>query len=241
MKEFRILYLAFIAISLIVASCGEQKKEEPIDKAKQDSLAQAQKKDSSLVINPQYRTKAADTVQAQAEHPQYIITIKQGKKLFGDVVIELYPEVTPHHFRNFDSLVAIKFYDGLAFHRVIGKEGVGGLFIQGGDPNSRNKPEAMWGMGTPEQYRVPAELNRIKHKRGVVSAARDENMDGATSQFFIVLYDWPQIDGQYTAFGRVVEGLEVADAVAMVKVKPSFLNKEPSFPIEKVTMTIRKK
>jgi peptidyl-prolyl cis-trans isomerase B (cyclophilin B) len=236
MKGLRILYLVIIAIALIAASCGEQKKEEPLDKAKQDSLAKSQKKDSSVVINPQYRTKAADTVQAQAEHPQYIITIRQGKKIFGDVVIELYPEVTPLHYRNFDSLVAIKFYDGLAFHRVIK-----GLLIQGGDPNSLTKSIEWWGRGDSTQYRVPAEFNKVKHLKGTISAARDDNPNGANSQFFIVLMDMPKLNGQYTAYGRVIQGIEIVEAVSGVEVKPFPFSNEPSLPVQKVTMTIRKK
>lgn len=242
MKEVRIYYFYVIAVLILLLSCGEQKKDEPGRAAIPDSTAKnAEPKDSNVVIDPQYKTKGADTVVPHAEHPQYVISIKQGNYSFGDVTIELFPEVAPLHCRNFDSLVSVKFYDGLAFHRVIGKEGVGGLFIQGGDPNTRDKPENTWGLGDPSQHSVPAEFNKIKNKRGVITAARNDNMNSANSQFFIVLYDWPQIDGQYTVFGQVVSGLDVAEQVSMVEVKPLPLTGEPCMPVKKVTMRIRKK
>ncbi len=162
------------------------------------------------------------------ENPHYIISVSVGDKHLGDIEIELFPDKAPKHVHNFDSLVAIKFYDGTAFHRVIP-----GFMIQGGDPNSKNKPKKTWGYGDPSQTKVPAEFNDTKHVRGIISAARSADPNSATSQFFIMHGNAPHLDGQYTAFGKVVKGIEVVDAICD-------LPREGSSPVEKVEMKIKR-
>src|SRR6185369_17262738 len=113
--------------------------------------------------------------------PQYKIHTTRAGIPLGDIFIELYPTLAPHHVRNFDSLVSYSFYDTTAFHRV-----VPGFVIQGGDPNSRHGAPSTWGYGQPGQPTVNAEFsNFLKHKKGVLSAARSTNINSATSQFFI--------------------------------------------------------
>ncbi len=160
---------------------------------------------------------------------RYAITVTHGGAPMGEIVIELFPEVAPLHVANFDSLVRIGFYDGTAFHRV-----VPGFVIQGGDPNSKDKPRETWGYGDPSQRRIPAEFNDRPHKRGTVSAARAADPNSATSQFFICLVDLPQLDGKYTVFGQVVAGMEVVDAIAAV---PRDVRDNP---LQKVEMRIRR-
>jgi peptidyl-prolyl cis-trans isomerase B (cyclophilin B) len=163
-------------------------------------------------------------------NPHYIISISAGKTKLGDIEIELFPEIAPKHVHNFDSLVAAKFYDGTAFHRVIP-----GFMIQGGDPNTKDdSKKALWGTGQPGQTRVPAEFNSTKHVRGIISAARTNDPNSATSQFFIMHGDAPHLDGQYSVYGKVVTGLEVVDKVCA---QP----REGSTPIEKISMTVVKK
>ncbi len=163
--------------------------------------------------------------------PQYVITISQGGKVLGDIVLELFPDIAPKHCANFDSLVAIKFYDGTAFHRVIP-----GFMIQGGDPNTKNDAlMSKWGQGDRTQTRIPAEFNKTKHVRGILSAARSSDPNSATSQFFICVDEATFLDGQYTAYGQVLSGMEVADLVVNT---PRNGNDRPD---TKVTMTIRKK
>ncbi|HPI19365.1 MAG TPA: peptidylprolyl isomerase [Candidatus Kapabacteria bacterium] len=162
-------------------------------------------------------------------NPEYIISVSQGGNSLGDIVVELYPDLAPKHCHNFDSLVAIKYYDGTAFHRVIP-----GFMIQGGDPNSKNKPKDTWGQGDPSQTKVPAEFNPTPHKRGILSAARTPDPNSATSQFFICVADAPHLDNQYTVYGGVVTGLEVVDKIVNVP-------KDGSAPKDKVEMKIRKK
>lgn len=129
----------------------------------------------------------------------------------GEIIkVELYPEVAPNTVNNFISLINKNFYDGTIFHRVIE-----GFMIQGGDPDGT-------GMGGPG-YGIKGEFsgngfdNDLKHSRGVISMARSQNPDSAGSQFFIMHADSPHLDGQYAAFGKVIEGMEEVDRIASVK------------------------
>ena len=124
---------------------------------------------------------------------------------------ELYPEKAPNTVNNFISLVKKGFYNGLIFHRVIA-----GFMIQGGDPNGT-------GMGGPG-YHIKGEFaanrftqNDIAHERGVLSMARAQHPDSAGSQFFVMHEDADYLDGQYAAFGKVIEGMETVDAIAATK------------------------
>jgi len=125
----------------------------------------------------------------------------------GDITIEFLPEVAPNHVNNFLELARSGFYDGTKFHRVIP-----GFMIQGGDPNSKQDDRRLHGTGGSGKN-VKAEFNATKHVRGIVSAARSSNPDSASSQFFIMVSDSPHLDGQYSAFGKVVSGIEVADKI----------------------------
>ena len=125
----------------------------------------------------------------------------------GEIHIRLYPQIAPNHVKNFIDLAASGFYDGTRFHRVIP-----GFMIQGGDPNTKSDDVATWGIGGSGRN-VAAEFNAVKHRRGIVSMARSMSADSASSQFFIVVADAPFLDNQYTVFGEVVRGMEVADAI----------------------------
>ncbi|MDI3536107.1 MAG: peptidyl-prolyl cis-trans isomerase [Eubacteriaceae bacterium] len=125
------------------------------------------------------------------------------------MVIELYPEIAPKTVENFLGLVEEGFYDGLIFHRVIP-----GFMIQGGCPLGT-------GTGGPGhtivgEFSANGIENNLKHSRGVISMARSGQPDSAGSQFFIMVEDAPHLDGQYAAFGKVIEGLEAADAIVSV-------------------------
>ena len=126
---------------------------------------------------------------------------------FGKISFRLLPDLAPETVRNFVKLADSGFYDGTLFHRVIP-----GFMIQGGDPNTKGSDKSSWGMGGPG-YTVKAEFNSKSHRRGVVSMARAMDPDSAGSQFFIVTTDSTFLDGQYTAFGEVTEGMEVADKI----------------------------
>ena len=131
---------------------------------------------------------------------------------YGKIVFELLSDVAPKHVMNFKKLASSGFYDSTTFHRVIP-----GFMIQGGDPNSKDVDRSNDGMGQPGQPTVPAEFSKIHHVRGIVSAARrGDDINSATSQFFICVADVPHLDGQYSVFGRVIEGMDVVDKVVKV-------------------------
>lgn len=127
----------------------------------------------------------------------------------GIIKLELYPEAAPITVENFVSLAKDGFYDGLIFHRVIEN-----FMIQGGDPEGTG----MGGSGKTikGEFSKNGWDNPISHKRGVISMARSQKMDSASSQFFICHADSTYLDGQYAAFGKVVEGMEVVDEIASV-------------------------
>lgn len=135
------------------------------------------------------------------------IEMENGKK----IKLELYPDVAPITVANFEKLVGEHFYDGIIFHRVIK-----GFMIQGGDPTGT-------GMGGSAEkikgeFLANGVVNNLKHTRGVISMARTAAPNSASSQFFIMHQDAPHLDGQYAAFGKVIEGIEVVDEIASVRV-----------------------
>ena len=132
------------------------------------------------------------------------VTIKTD---FGSIKFTLLPDIAPETVRNFSKLAGSGFYNGTLFHRVIP-----GFMIQGGDPNTKSPDKSMWGQGGPG-YNLKAEFNSRSHLRGIVSMARSTDPDSAGSQFFIVTSDSTFLDKQYTVFGQVVEGMEVADKI----------------------------
>ena len=144
-----------------------------------------------------------------AKNPIVTITMNDG----GVIRAELYPEIAPNTVNNFISLIRHNFYDGVIFHRVIP-----GFMIQGGDPDGT-------GMGGPG-YSIRGEFsgngfrNDLRHTTGVLSMARTMFPDSAGSQFFIVHADAPHLDGQYAAFGKVIEGLDVVDRIAETPTDP---------------------
>ncbi|SVB47864.1 uncharacterized protein METZ01_LOCUS200718 [marine metagenome] len=126
---------------------------------------------------------------------------------FGNIKFSLLPDIAPETVRNFSQLAKSGFYNGTLFHRVIP-----GFMIQGGDPNTKNPDKSTWGQGGPG-YNLKAEFNSRSHLRGIVSMARSSDPDSAGSQFFIVTSDSTFLDRQYTVFGEVVDGMEVADEI----------------------------
>lgn len=157
-------------------------------------------------------------------NPIVTIQMQSGEK----IKIELYPEVAPNTVKNFVSLVKKGFYDGLIFHRVIP-----GFMIQGGCPDGT-------GIGGPG-YSIKGEFtrnkfeNNLKHTKGVISMARTMAHDSAGSQFFIMVADSPHLDNQYAAFGKVIEGIEVADKIVAGKTDYNDKPLEPQV-MEKVTI-----
>ncbi len=157
--------------------------------------------------------------------PQYDILVRQFPDTFGTFRIELYPAVAPLHTQNFDTLAKQGFYDSLAFHRVVSN-----FVIQGGDPNSKTGPPSTWGQGAPWQQTVPAEFSPLNHGRETIGAARSANINSATSQFYVNVANNSNLNGNYTLYGRVIDGMNVVDSVEAVPVDAN------DRPIDKVDM-----
>ena len=153
------------------------------------------------------------------------MTIANIETNHGKISFELLPDLAPETVRNFEKLAKDGFYDGTLFHRIIP-----GFMIQGGDPNTKTDNKGSWGMGGPG-YNVKAEFSSRSHLRGIVSMARAQDPDSAGSQFFIVTSDSAFLDRQYTVFGQVKEGMDVADKIGN-------MDKDGNdCPLEKVVMT----
>jgi peptidyl-prolyl cis-trans isomerase B (cyclophilin B) len=159
---------------------------------------------------------------AAGKAPKAVIKTK-----LGDMEIVFFPDKAPMHVQNFIKLAKSGYYNGTIFHRVIP-----GFMIQGGDPNTKDpkKPET-YGMGGPSE-KLKAEFNDTPHRRGIVSMARTNDPNSAGSQFFIVVKDSSFLDGQYTAFGEVVKGMEVADKIVNLP------RNARDLPAERVEITV---
>jgi len=154
----------------------------------------------------------------------YANTIATLQTDLGEIQIKFFYDKAPKHVENFVDLSAKGFYDGTFFHRVIP-----GFMIQGGDPNTKKPEDASHRYGTGgSDTKVKAEFNDTPHKRGIVSMARSSDPNSASSQFFIVVKDSNFLDGQYTAFGEVISGMEVADKIANA---PRGANDLPNQPV----------
>ena len=170
---------------------------------------------------------SSDSMSASSADPIAVI-----ETTYGTIIIQLFPDVAPGHVDNFVRLANEGYYDGTTFHRVIP-----GFMIQGGDPNSKDGDRSNDGQGGhsangPNTF-VNAEFSQtLTHKRGILSMARAQNPNSAGSQFFIVVADSNFLDGQYSIFGEVIEGMDVADKIVNVK-KDSADN-----PLDKVTMKV---
>jgi len=145
---------------------------------------------------------------------------------FGDITLGFFPEVAPNHVHNFIELATKGFYDKTIFHRVIPD-----FMIQGGDPNSKDADKSSHGMGGPG-HSVKAEFNKKSHKKGTLSMARSRHPDSAGSQFFICVADVPHLDGQYTVFGEVTDGIDVVDKIV------SQQRDGNDNPLERIEMTV---
>ncbi len=134
--------------------------------------------------------------------PQAVI-----KTTFGDITVELFDDIAPKHVKNFLDLANKGFYNGTTFHRVIP-----GFMIQGGCPNTKPGAAGAPGTGGPG-HNIKAEFNDTEHRRGILSAARAADPNSAGSQFYVVVSDSLFLDKQYTAFGKVLSGMDAADQI----------------------------
>ena len=160
---------------------------------------------------------------------------------FGDMVVEFYPDLAPMHVESFIALTNEGYFNGTTFHRVIP-----GFVIQGGDPNSRNENRMTHGTGgragkffgigneeDPSTWLIPQEFNPTPHVKGILSMARTNDPNSASSQFFVCHDNANFLDNNYTVFGKVIDGLDIIDMIANVA------KDQNDNPLEKVEMTVR--
>jgi peptidyl-prolyl cis-trans isomerase B (cyclophilin B) len=216
MGAARSILLAFV-VAAAASACGDRDETvpEPATPAAQPAFPATAVQPAAPPPEPEASPadaealRAAEALAAQlgVGHPAVVLEIEG----YGSLRIELLPEKAPKTTANFASLAEKGFYDGTTFHRVIPD-----FVIQGGDPNSKNRDPRDDGQGGPG-YTIPDEPNDLAHTRGVVSMANLGSPHTGSSQFFVLLADRPDLDGHYTAFGRVTEGMEVADRIAAVE------------------------
>lgn len=152
---------------------------------------------------------------------------------FGEIHVELLPELAPRTVAHFESLVREGFYDGTTFHRV-----VPGFVVQGGDPRTRDRDPRNDGTGGREQA-IQLERSEVSFARGMVAMANRRTASSSGPQFFITLADQPDLDGDYALFGRVVSGMEVVDAIARTPIDKYGRHGPQDRPLEDVVMKVR--
>jgi cyclophilin family peptidyl-prolyl cis-trans isomerase len=191
-----------------------------------------------LAATAAQKKKPSKKEKAVATSPRdYANTLATLQTDMGDITLKFYYDKAPHHVQNFVDLAASGFYDGTMFHRVIP-----GFMIQGGDPNTKKPEDPTHPYGTGgnvvggKEVRLKAEFNDVSHKRGILSMARSPDPNSASSQFFIVVKDSTFLDNQYSAFGEVVSGMDIADKIAAT---PRGANDRPNQPIriKKILLT----
>jgi cyclophilin family peptidyl-prolyl cis-trans isomerase len=226
--------IVYAAALVLLAACAQNR----------DAANESQASSAETATNPAATTSssmsdmkvpppAAATATKAAEEKKpmsYENKVAEIHTTAGEIHIRFFPDVAPNHVKNFIDLASSGFYDGTKFHRVIP-----GFMIQGGDPNTKSGNPSTWGMGGSDKN-VPAEFNTVKHKRGVVSMARGgHDVNSARSQFFIMVADYPSLDGQYSAFGQVVKGMDVADKIVSARTGQQDRPLEPT-AIEKIVI-----
>jgi len=219
----------YALLAVAVASCT------PANTANNETTAAPT--DTTMTTSSATATEAtvppATTSSAAAEEnrpmSQYQNKVAEIHTSAGEIDVRFFPDVAPNHVKNFIDLAEKGFYNGTKFHRVIP-----GFMIQGGDPNTISGSPATWGTGGSGKN-VDAEFNSVKHKRGILSMARSNSPNSASSQFFIMVADAPSLDGQYSAFGQVTKGMDVADKIVSAQRDASDRPNNPT-SIEKIVI-----
>jgi cyclophilin family peptidyl-prolyl cis-trans isomerase len=225
MKYIKLAAVLAFMVNFSFSGCG--KKTDTTDTQKKDNTmqqTQTQTQNTQTTQKMDTNKTKTDTTVTKDDSPNTVIM----ETSMGNMTIELYPDDAPKHVANFKKLVKSKFYDGLLFHRVIP-----GFMIQGGDPNTKSDDKSTYGQGGPG-YTIPAEIKR-KHEKGSLAAARlgdqvNPNKESSGSQFYIVTGEASHLDGQYTVYGKVIKGFDVAEKIQNVK------KDERDNPIDKVVI-----
>ena len=185
----------------------------------------------TAAVQPTETVVSTTTETAKEEKPmsEYTSKVAELNTSKGKIVVRFHSDLAPNHVRNFVELSESGFYNGTRFHRVIP-----GFMIQGGDPNTKTDNSSSWGTGG-SGTNVKAEFSSKSHKRGILSMARAQDPNSASSQFFIVVADSTFLDNQYTVFGEVLSGMEVADAIVAAPRR----GEQPVEPVKIESISIR--
>lgn len=233
LTSLKLMLVAVFALSFFAFVCGESKNETNNNQTNTQTQTQTQNQQQNTQNqNTQKKTDSmttkTDTTSNKDKKDSKESNIVVMKTSMGDIEIELFESDAPQHVANFKKLVKSGFYEGTTFHRVIP-----GFMIQGGDPNSKDSDRSNDGQGGPG-YTIPAEI-KAKHEKGSIAAARlgdavNPKKESSGSQFYIVTGEASHLDGQYTVFGKVTKGLDIA--LKIEKVKRDAMDN----PLEKVTI-----
>ncbi|MDO4321267.1 MAG: peptidylprolyl isomerase [Lachnospiraceae bacterium] len=238
-KELTVMLAVFCAVLVLAAGCGAkkdekaqseaQKQEETQEKTEAQDAGEGQKETEAQSTGEDQKETEAQDAGESLKGPQVEIKVKD----YGTIKLTLDKTNAPITVDNFVKLAEEGFYDGLTFHRIID-----GFMIQGGDPlgnGTGGSDETIKG-----EFSENGVDNKISHKRGVISMARSQMPDSASSQFFIVQADSTYLDGQYAGFGYVTEGMEVVDEICKkvtVQDQNGTVSKEDQPVIESITVT----
>ncbi|RPI19384.1 MAG: peptidylprolyl isomerase [Ignavibacteriae bacterium] len=230
MKLFNIsiLIAAFLAVGIFVSGCGKKEEVPPKttttqeqNKTQDNQQKTTQQQDTNKTIAPD--TSKTTEKESKTETNKVVIQTSMG-----DITVELFEKDAPKHVANFKKLVKSGFYNNTTFHRVIA-----GFMIQGGDPNSKDDDRSNDGQGGPG-YTIPAEI-KAKHVQGALAGARlgdqvNPKKESSGSQFYIVTGNASHLDGEYTVYGKVIKGMDIALKIEKVGVDRA------SNPVEKVVI-----
>lgn len=220
--------IIWAAMAIALAACSPAKQETTTQTATTETTSSAQQTTTTqAATTPPPAAKPAEEEKPMSYYQDKVAELHTSA---GEIDIRFFPDVAPNHVKNFIDLAEKGFYNGSKFHRVIP-----GFMIQGGDPNTISGPASTWGTGGSGKN-IKAEFNNIPHKRGIVSMARAASPDSASSQFFIVVKDSNFLDGQYTVFGEVTKGMDVADKIVNA---PKGVNDRPNTPTTIDSIKIR--
>lgn len=208
-----LMFIFMLVLSISVFGCSKAPSTDSTDKKDNTS--------SNSITSSNYKSKYS------GKKPIVTIEMENG----GIIKAELYPDVAPKTVDNFVNLVQSGFYDGLIFHRVIPN-----FMIQGGDPKGTGTGGSKENI--PGEFKSNGFNNTLKHTRGVLSMARAQDPNSASSQFFIMVKDTDQLDGDYAAFGKVTQGMEEVDKIVNVKRDQKDKPLEPQ-KMKKVTVEIQ--
>jgi cyclophilin family peptidyl-prolyl cis-trans isomerase len=225
------------ALLLALAACTSPATEESFDTSTDATVASetAVGTDAEAGAEPTTGSEAM-TQQGSTGKPMsyYQDKVAEIKTSEGTITVRFFPDVAPNHVKNFIDLAERGFYNMTRFHRVIP-----GFMIQGGDPNTVQYPDdpRYWGTGGSDT-KLKSEFSSVKHRRGILSMARSSDPNSASSQFFIMVADAPSLDGQYSVFGQVTDGMDVADRIVNAP-KAAGSRETPAKPVQINSITLR--